>query len=27
MHHAEGKLRFIPSERIQGALVALVRHG
>jgi len=25
MHHAEGRLRFIPSERIQGSLIALVK--
>jgi hypothetical protein len=25
MHHTEGKLRFIPSERIAGAIVALVK--
>ncbi len=27
IHHTEGRLRFVPSERIQGALIAMVRHG
>jgi hypothetical protein len=27
IHHTEGKLRFVASERIAGAMIALVRHG